>query len=153
MRYFITIFIVKCFSKSLERMKLILPVPCSSNLRQNSSTKLEMTTISSFSISSYINILVLTKNSSSEEGRVKPWPNETQVIASHRKSTQVLTCEDLRSLAIGWPNATQVERKSFAKVAEFLFFCFFFFLNLLANLMPLFEQESQTISRLSRFPF
>ena len=47
--------------------------------------------------------------------------------ASHRKSTQVLTCEDLRSLAIGWPNATQVEHKSFAKVAEFLFFFFFFF--------------------------
>ena len=45
--------------------------------------------------------------------------------ASHRKSTQVLTCEDLRSLAIGWPNATQVERKSFAKVAEFLFFFLF----------------------------
>ena len=45
--------------------------------------------------------------------------------ASHRKSTQVLPCEDLRSLAIGWPNATQVERKSFAKAAEFLFFFFF----------------------------
>ena len=46
--------------------------------------------------------------------------------AGHRKSTQVLICEDLRSLAIGWPNATQVERKSFAKVAEFLFFFFCF---------------------------
>ena len=46
----------------------------------------------------------------------RPWPNETQVIASRRKF----------SLAIGWPNETQVERKSFAKVAEFLFFFFLF---------------------------
>ena len=96
--------------------------------------------------------------------------------ASHRKSTQVLllaltcipfghplafTCEDLRRPAfdlnmfkfwtqvrptcVSFGHSTQVDasfRKSFQ-------LCW----KPLANLMPLFEQESQTISRLSRFPF
>ena len=97
--------------------------------------------------------------------------------ASHRKSTQVLllaltcipfghslafTCEDLRRLAFDlnmykfWtqvrptcvsPLATQRKWiQVFASHSNFVG-------NLLANLMPLFEQESQTISRLSRFPF
>ena len=55
-------------------------------------------------------------------------PDVTTVLSpgqTKRKSSQVDASSLLRRLAIGWPNATQVERKSFAKVAEFLFFFLF----------------------------